>query len=162
MPKNFARRLRNRLRLGTIRPNNILPNTHVPVVVCRSAGIWTRGQSTAHERPGFFGLRQPSKGWQPKRLVYLAGRAEGIPPFQTMALIPVDGASLRLVMATAHHLALAAPSDGSPLSRGFVSGRGGGSTLPVRVSNARTGGRIASNPFVCQARRRAARWRAPL
>ena len=23
------------------------PNTHVPVVVCRSAGIWTRGQSTA-------------------------------------------------------------------------------------------------------------------
>ena len=24
----------------------ILPNTHVPVVVCRSAGIWTRGQST--------------------------------------------------------------------------------------------------------------------
>src|SRR6201987_3247118 len=25
----------------------ILPNTHVPVVVCRSAGIWTRGQLTA-------------------------------------------------------------------------------------------------------------------
>src|SRR5271163_171037 len=47
---------------------------------------------------------------------------------QTMALIPVDGASLRLVMATAHHLALAAPSDGSLLSHGFVSGRGGGST----------------------------------
>jgi hypothetical protein len=28
-----------------------LPNTHVPVVVCRSAGIWTRGQSTAPGRP---------------------------------------------------------------------------------------------------------------
>ena len=27
------------------------PNTHVPVVVCRSAGIWTRGQSTALGRP---------------------------------------------------------------------------------------------------------------
>ena len=42
---------KNRLRLGAIRPNNRLPNTHVPVVVCRSAGIWTRGQSTALERP---------------------------------------------------------------------------------------------------------------
>jgi ornithine decarboxylase len=51
-------------------------------------------------------------------------------------------------MATAHHLALAAPSDSCVLFRGFVSGRGGGSTLPVRVSNARTGGRIASIPFV--------------
>src|SRR5271154_17208 len=29
----------------------VLPNTHVPVVVCRSAGIWTRGQSTARGRP---------------------------------------------------------------------------------------------------------------
>jgi hypothetical protein len=29
----------------------VLPNTHVPVVVCRSAGIWTRGQSTALGRP---------------------------------------------------------------------------------------------------------------
>ena len=28
-----------------------LPNTHVPVVACRSAGIWTRGQSTALGRP---------------------------------------------------------------------------------------------------------------
>ena len=27
------------------------PNTHVPVVVCRSAGIWTRGQLTALGRP---------------------------------------------------------------------------------------------------------------
>src|ERR1700733_296705 len=51
MRKNLARRPKNRLRLGTIRPNNRLPNTHVPVVVCRSAGIWTRGQSTALERP---------------------------------------------------------------------------------------------------------------
>ena len=51
MPKNFASRLKNRLRFGTIGPNDDLPNTHVPVVVCRSAGIWTRGQSTALERP---------------------------------------------------------------------------------------------------------------
>jgi hypothetical protein len=29
----------------------ILPNTHVPVVVCRSAGIWTRGQLTVLGRP---------------------------------------------------------------------------------------------------------------
>jgi hypothetical protein len=29
----------------------ILPNTHVPVVVCRSAGIWTRGQLTVPGRP---------------------------------------------------------------------------------------------------------------
>ena len=29
----------------------MLPNTHVPVVVCRSAGIWTRGQLTAPGRP---------------------------------------------------------------------------------------------------------------
>jgi hypothetical protein len=28
-----------------------LPNTHVPVVVCRSAGIWTRGQLTVPGRP---------------------------------------------------------------------------------------------------------------
>jgi hypothetical protein len=28
-----------------------LPNTHVPVVACRLAGIWTRGQSTALGRP---------------------------------------------------------------------------------------------------------------
>jgi hypothetical protein len=28
-----------------------LPNTHVPVVVCRSAGIWTRGQLTVLGRP---------------------------------------------------------------------------------------------------------------
>ena len=34
-----------------IRTNKGLPNTHVPVVVCRSAGIWTRGQSTAPGRP---------------------------------------------------------------------------------------------------------------
>jgi hypothetical protein len=51
MLKNLARRPKKRLRLGAIRPNNRLPNTHVPVVVCRSAGIWTRGQSTALERP---------------------------------------------------------------------------------------------------------------
>lgn len=29
----------------------LLPNTHVPVVVCRSAGIWTRGQLTVPGRP---------------------------------------------------------------------------------------------------------------
>ena len=29
----------------------VLPNTHVPVVVCRSAGIWTRGQLTVLGRP---------------------------------------------------------------------------------------------------------------
>ena len=39
------------LRQGAIRPNSALPNTHVPVVVCRSAGIWTRGQLTAPGRP---------------------------------------------------------------------------------------------------------------
>ena len=42
---------RNRLRFGAIRPNKRSPNTHVPVVACRSAGIWTRGQSTAPGRP---------------------------------------------------------------------------------------------------------------
>src|SRR6202046_1027880 len=113
MRKNLARRPKNRLRFGTIRPNDSLPNTHVPVVVCRLAGIWTRGQSTALERPAAGGKPAhpaqrgtrleattdraflvsvgPSKGWQPKRLVFLAGRAEGIPPFQTMALTKVVG-----------------------------------------------------------------------
>ncbi len=42
---------KNRLRSRAIRRNKRLPNTHVPVVACRSAGIWTRGQSTAPGRP---------------------------------------------------------------------------------------------------------------
>ena len=47
----FARAARNLLRRSAIRPNKRLPNTHVPVVACRSAGIWTRGQLTAPGRP---------------------------------------------------------------------------------------------------------------
>jgi hypothetical protein len=42
---------KNLLRRGAIRTNKPLPNTHVPVVACRSAGIWTRGQLTALARP---------------------------------------------------------------------------------------------------------------
>ena len=49
--KLFASSARNPLRRHAIRTNSALPNTHVPVVVCRSAGIWTRGQSTALGRP---------------------------------------------------------------------------------------------------------------
>src|SRR5271154_5843236 len=108
MRKNLPRRPKKRLRSGTIRPNKRLPNTHVPVVVCRSAGIWTRGQSTALARPAAGGKPThpaqrgtrleattdraflvsvgPPKVGSPKRLVYLAGCAEGNPPFQTMAL----------------------------------------------------------------------------
>src|ERR1700733_10532510 len=116
MRKNLARRPKNRLRLGTIRPNNRLPNTHVPVVVCRSAGIWTRGQSTALGRPAaggkpahpaqrgtrleattdraFLVSADPPKVGLPKRLVYLAGRAEGKSPFQTMALNPKSASGI--------------------------------------------------------------------
>jgi hypothetical protein len=42
---------KNLLRFRAIRTNKNLPNTHVPVVVCRSAGIWTRGQLTVLGRP---------------------------------------------------------------------------------------------------------------
>ena len=49
--ENVRSRRRNPLRMTAIRTNKRLPNTHVPVVVCRSAGIWTRGQSTVLERP---------------------------------------------------------------------------------------------------------------
>src|SRR5271165_1285273 len=49
--KNCGSRRINLLRRNAIRTNKGLPNTHVPVVACRSAGIWTRGQLTAHGRP---------------------------------------------------------------------------------------------------------------
>jgi hypothetical protein len=73
------------------------PISHVPVVVCRLAGIRTRGRLTARKtrqpeanrrtppnggrdlkqrRTGLFRLCQIQPG-VPKRLVYLAGRAEG-------------------------------------------------------------------------------------
>ena len=170
MRKNLARRPKNRLRLGAIRPINRLPNTHVPVVVCRSAGIWTRGQSTALERPAaggkpahpaqrgtrleattdraFLVSVSPPKADNRRGLSFLPGVRKGYLLSKRWLWTPPMAPRLRLVMATAHHLALAAPRCGSPLSLGFVSGRGGGSTLPVRVSNARAGGRIASNPFV--------------
>ena len=48
---NFSERRKKLLRFSAFRPNKGLPNTHVPVVVCRSAGIWTRGQLTVRGRP---------------------------------------------------------------------------------------------------------------
>ena len=48
---NFSERRKKLLRFSAFRPNKGLPNTHVPVVACRSAGIWTRGQLTVHGRP---------------------------------------------------------------------------------------------------------------
>src|SRR5436309_6039038 len=50
--KNSAAGRKNRLQSRATRPIYRLPNTHVPVVVCRSAGIWTRGQSTALAKIG--------------------------------------------------------------------------------------------------------------
>src|SRR5579872_4385640 len=100
-----------------IRPISFLPKSHVPVVVCRSAGIRTRGRLTAlkkdrqpeanrrtspnegrdlkQRRTGlFWSLSAPPKVDLPKRLVSLAGRADGILPFQSMATEPRNAARL--------------------------------------------------------------------
>ena len=88
----------------------VLPNTHVPVVVCRSAGIWTRGQSTALGRPAaggepanpaqrgtrleattdraFLVSAGPPKVGVQRGLSILPGVRTGSLLVQTMALIP--------------------------------------------------------------------------
>jgi hypothetical protein len=97
----------------------ILPNTHVPVVVCRSAGIWTRGQLTVLGRPAaggepanpakrgtrleattdraFLVSAGPPKVGAQRGLSFLPGVRTGHFLVQTMALIargfPAFGAS---------------------------------------------------------------------
>ena len=150
-------RQKNLLPIQGIHPKCRGPNTHVPVVVCRSAGIWTRGQLTALERPAAGGKPAhpaqrgtrleattdraflvsvgPPKVGLPKRLVYLAGRAEGNPPFQTMALNP--NVCFGLVKATAQHLALEGSTRRPPPDVGLVCLRLAGQREASRVSIAR-------------------------
>ena len=135
-----------------------LPNTHVPVVACRSAGIWTRGQSTALIRPAaggepanpakrgtrleattdraFLVSVGPPKVGDQRGLSILPGVRTGPFLVQTMALIAGPSASVSL----GHGLA----ADRSAVRRWLLkpdpekqSGRVGGSTTPHRVSNAR-------------------------
>jgi len=103
--------------LGRFAQITVLPNTHVPVVVCRSAGIWTRGQSTVlrkdrqpeanrrtppnggrdlkQRRTGLFRLCRPSKGRLTEEACLSCRVCGRVFPLQTMAVSLADGASLR-------------------------------------------------------------------
>ena len=186
--KNFAWAKNNACKSCRLAQLVTLPNTHVPVVVCRSAGIWTRGQLTALERPAAGGKPAhpaqrgtrleattdraflvsvgPPKVGTPKRLVYLAGRAEGIFSFPNDGSEPAEASRLRRVLATAQHLTARAVarrlSAGS--SRIRASGRGWRVNADAsRVSNAR---RAESHRLrslhVCQARSEPRAWGMPL
>jgi hypothetical protein len=170
-----------------IRPISFLPKSHVPVVVCRSAGIRTRGRLTAlkkdrqpeanrrtspnegrdlkQRRTGlFWSLSAPPKAGLPKRLVSLAGRADG------NLSLPIDGygtkvgrkASSSAMYPTAQHLTgrLTLRGPEGPSEEQTVAD--GGSTPAHRVSIARR--RIASPPILWLrfARRNAARRGMPL
>ena len=95
------------LSLGKSALCSALPKSHVPVVVCRSAGsgqeagqpLLENRQPEANRRtrlsgdrdksndgPGFLVSVGPPKAGAPKRLVFLAGRADGV-FFQTMATL---------------------------------------------------------------------------
>src|SRR5271156_4751050 len=84
-----------------------LPNTHVPVVVCRSAGIWTRGQSTAPGRPAAGGEpANPAK--RGTRLEATTDRA-----FLVSAGPPKVGAQRGLSILPGVRTGLSRPNDGS-------------------------------------------------
>src|SRR5215471_13005646 len=96
--ETFSRRAHNLLEFATKNPYlSLCPISHVPVVVCRLAGIRTRGRSTAAQQPAAggepanpakrgtrlkattdraFSSLPASKAGLPKRLVFLAGRAD--------------------------------------------------------------------------------------
>lgn len=151
------------MRSGAIRTNSHLPNTHVPVVVCRLAGIWTRGQLTAPGRPAaggepanpakrgtrleattdraFLVSADPPKVGAQRGLSILPGVRTGLPR-------PNDGSDRlgpsnrpKRVMATAQQLIAHAPSLAAfeKPSTGSTGSRVGGSTTSHRASNARRG-----------------------
>ncbi len=91
----------------------ILPNTHVPVVVCRSAGIWTRGQLTV--------LGRPAAGGEPANPAQRGTRLEATTDraFLVSAGPPKVGAQRGLSILPGVRTGLPRPNDGSDRSRLF-------------------------------------------
>ena len=136
--------------------NKRLPNTHVPVVVCRLAGIWTRGQSTAPGRPATGGepANPAQRGTRLEATTDRAFLVSAGPPkvgdqrglsilpgvrtvflVQTMAFMFASTASpLEARLATAQQLICLLPSASSAGRRAIASA---GQRLRFRVSIAR-------------------------
>ena len=147
-------------RFDQIKP---LPNTHVPVVVCRSAGIWTRGQSTALGRPAaggepahpaqrgtrleattdraFLVSVGPPKAGAQRGLSILPGVRTGVLPSKRWLWMPERLLALGRIMATAQHLIAHARSPAALRRRRKARAvASAGSTAWRRVSNARSPG----------------------
>ncbi len=147
-----------------------LPKSHVPVVACRLAGIRTRGRSTAirtdsrrrtgeprpnggrdlkQRRTGLFWSLSASTADLPKRLVFLAGRAERSFPSNRWLFSSLTRACARLAARAAYG---AASERSAPRSFRFVETWSlaiGGSTELPGVSTASRNPQHRHHPEAC-------------